>query len=55
MYCLMPGPCVLIFLFYGLVVVQLWCCGPGVSVRVRSPSQQLLQRKVRVEIIREPN
>ena len=46
------GPCLLIFLFYGLVTAQLWCCGPGVSVRIRSPSQQRLQRKVTRRVIR---
>ena len=46
------GPCLLIFLFYGLVTAQLWCCGPGVSVRIRSPSQQRLQRKVTRRVVR---
>ena len=32
--------------FYGLVMVQLWCCGPGTAVKTRSPSQQRLQRRV---------
>ena len=40
------GPSLLMLVFYGLVMVQLWCCGPGTAVKTRSPSQQRLQRRV---------
>ena len=32
--------------FYGLVMCQLWCCSPVSRLRVRSPSQMRLQKKV---------
>ena len=42
------GPCLLILVFYGLVLLQLWCWSPGVRSQVmnRSRSQVRLQRKV---------